>query len=250
VFHWTGALEFLLATLLVHSGFSFLHARFEHRGGPGWTSAKLISLALACLAVAGLLGLHLMRFIPDLIATVYALGVMFAGLLYVAPPVSFSQRPGGEVVLSMSLGILPVLGAYLVQTGDLTRTVYLAALPIYIAMLLWVWMHQMASRKSDAGAGGETLVDVLGRQFSGRVVVPALSALLCATVVIAALSSSVMPLALVALILAVPLWKGVRVSWRAYDDPSTMVGAQSTAFAVHTGLCLVLIVSSMWVAAN
>lgn len=237
-----------MATVLVHSGFSFLHARFEQGSALGWTSAKLTSWALACFLVAGLLGLHLMRFIPDLTASVYALGVVFAGLLYVAPPVSFSQRPGGEVVLSMSLGLLPVLGAYLVQTGDLTRTVYLAALPIYAAMLLWVWMHQMASRRPEAGAEGETLVDVLGRRFSGRAVVPALSALLCATVIIAVLSSSVMPLALVALILVVPMWRGVRVSWRAYDDPSRMRGAQSTAFAVHAGLCLVLIVSSVWAA--
>jgi 1,4-dihydroxy-2-naphthoate octaprenyltransferase len=249
-FRLTGALEFLIATVLVHAGFSFLHARFGRETAQGWTSMSLVSAALVCLVAAGLLGLHLMRFVPVFIFTAYALAVMFAGVLYVAPPARFSEHPGGEVVLSMSLGFLPVLGAYLVQTGDLTRTVYLAALPIYAAMLLWVWTRQMATRGPNTGVQADNLVEVFGRRFSGRVVVPGLSVFLCVTLLVAVLSASVMPLALVALILAVPMWKAVRASWNAYDNASAMLGAQSSAFAVHTGLCLVLIGSSVLVAAN
>ena len=143
-FRWIGALEFLVATVLVHSGLSFLHAWFDHRIAHRWTRTRLLTVAITCIVLACALGLHLMRFTPGLIFIVYGLAVMFAGLLYVAPPVRFSQREGGEIVLSMSLALLPVLGAYLVQTGDLTRAVYLAALPIYAAMLLWVWVEEMA----------------------------------------------------------------------------------------------------------
>ena len=41
----------------------------------------------------------------------------------------FYRQIGGEIVISYSLGLLPILGAYLIQAGDISRTVYLAALP-------------------------------------------------------------------------------------------------------------------------
>jgi len=249
-FRWIGALEFIAATVLMHSGFSLLHARFEHRVAHRWTRARLLAAAITCIVLACVLGLHLMRFTPGLIFIVYGMAVMFAGLLFVAPPVNFSQRAGGEIVLSMSLALLPVLGAYLVQTGDLTRTVYLAALPIYAATLLWVWAEEMALMHVPGGVRRETLVSAFGPRLSGRVVVPAISVFLCVTILVAVMSSSVMPLALAALLLCVPIWGMLVVSWNAYDDTSKMMRVQTSARAVHLGLCVILIVSSVWAPAN
>jgi 1,4-dihydroxy-2-naphthoate octaprenyltransferase len=247
-FRWIGALEFLVATVLVHSGFSLLHAWFDHRIAQRWT--RLLTVAITCIVLASALGLHLMRFTPGLIFIVYGVAVMFAGLLYVAPPVRFSQREGGEIVLSMSLALLPVLGAYLVQAGDLTRTVYLAALPIYAAMLLWVWVEEMARMQARGPLRRETLVSTFGPRVSGRVVVPGLSLLVCVTILIAVLSSSVTPLALAALLSCVPIWKVVAVSWTAYADASKLMRVRTSAFAVHLWICCVLIASSVWAGAN
>jgi 1,4-dihydroxy-2-naphthoate octaprenyltransferase len=244
-FRWLGALEFLIATVLMHSGFSFLQARFEHRTTEEWSEFRLLGTALTCISLACLLGLHLSRFATGSIFVVYGLTTIFAGLLYVAPPVSFSQRAGGEIVVSMSLSLIPVLGAYLVQTGDLTRTVYLAALPIYAATGLWVWTGQMVSRSYDEEVGRETLVTVFGARFSGRVVVPAIAALLCVTLSLAVLSSSVMPLALAALLLSGVIWRIVAVSRNAYADVSQMLKVRAGAFIVHLGLCIVLAASSL-----
>ncbi|MBD3222151.1 hypothetical protein GF314_13020 [bacterium] len=245
-----GVLEFLLATVLTHAGFSFLHARFEHRGHPRWTESRLSFAGVACLALVGLLGWHLLRLVPDRIFVVYGLAVLFAGLLYVAPPVRFSRRPGGEIVLSMSLGLLPVLGGYLVQTGDLTRPVYLAALPIYAAMLLRVWVEQMTVPGGEGNAAGDSLVTAFGRRVSGRVIVPLLSVLVCTTLIAAVLSAAVMPVALIALIFVVPMARIVTRSWCSFDDPSEMVRARNGAIVVHAGLCAVLVASSIWAAAG
>ncbi len=242
---WLAALEFLVATLLMHSGFSFLQARFEHRTAEGWTEIRLLGVAVTCIGLACVLGLHLSGFTTGFIFIAYGLAVLIAGLLYVAPPVSFSKRAGGEIVVSMSLSLLPVLGAYLVQVGDLTRTVYLAALPIYAATGLWVWTEQMADRCRDVDGGRETLVGVFGARPSGRVVVPAISGVLFVTLVVAVLSSSVMPLALAALILSGVVWRIVAVSWSAYDDVSQMLQARARAVVVHLGLCIILTASSL-----
>lgn len=136
------------------------------------------------------------------------------------------------------------------QTGDLTRTVYLAALTIYAATLLWVWIEQMAFRREEGKAQRDTLVEAFGRRVSGRVIVPGISVILCVTIVAAVLSSSVMPQALVAFILVIPIWRIVAVSWSAYDDASGMLMARNGALVVHSGLCAVLMASSVWAAVS
>lgn len=117
-----------------------------------------------CIIAACLLGLHLNvslprgNSVPRAIFIVFGLVTLFAGVLYVAPPFSFSRRVGGEIVVSESLGMLPVLGAYLVQTGDLTRTVYLASMPLIITTALWVWTDELISRVDDDKEGRQTMV--------------------------------------------------------------------------------------------
>jgi 1,4-dihydroxy-2-naphthoate octaprenyltransferase len=245
-FRWIGAFEFGIGALLMYAGFSLLLAHFKSRSAGVRRRGGILGGAVTCIVAASVLGLHLMRLTPHLIFVVYGLSVLFAGLLCVAPPAQFLRHPGGEVVLSLSLGLLPVLGAYLVQTGDLTRTVYVAALPVYAAVLLWVWMEQMSVRKSNDEARSQTLADDLGARLSGRLVVPGISLLLCASIVVAVQSSSVMPLALAALpVLFAPLWRIVITSWSAYDDPSGMRRAAVWALVAHAALCFVLVASSL-----
>ena len=195
--------------------------------------------------MACLVGLHLSSFTTGGIFVVYGVATLLAGLLYVAPPVRFSQHAGGEIVVAMSLSLIPVLGAYLVQTGDLTRTVYLAALPIYAATGLWVWTEQMASRSCDEEVGRETLVTVLGARFSGRVVVPVISASLCAALLLAVLSASMMSWALTALLSLGLMWRIVFVSWSDYADASQMLKARTRAFIVHMAVCVIIAASSL-----
>ncbi len=243
-FRWLGAVEFLIATVLMHAGFSFLQARFERRATDEWSESRLLGAAGVCIVVACLVGLHLSSSTGS-IFIVYGLATLFAGLLYVAPPVRFSQHAGGEIVAAMSLSLIPVLGAYLVQTGDLTRTVYLAALPIYAATGLWVWTGLMVSRSRDEEAGRETLVTVFGARFSGHIAVPVISAALCATLLGAVLSASVMPWALTALLSLGLMWRIVSVSWSDYTDASKMLKARKGAFVVHLVVCVIIAASSL-----
>jgi 1,4-dihydroxy-2-naphthoate octaprenyltransferase len=133
-FKWVPAIEFLVAAVLFHAGFSFLLARFEHTSTADWSGSRLLGTAGACILAGCLLGVHLNsgltlhHGVPASIFILYGVAVLFTGVLYVAPPFNFCRRAGGEAVLSVGLGPVPVLGAYLVQVGDITRTVYLAAL--------------------------------------------------------------------------------------------------------------------------
>ncbi|MCP4658124.1 MAG: prenyltransferase [bacterium] len=250
-FRWLGAIEFLIATVLFHAGFSFLHARFEDRSTADWPGSRLLGAAGVCFVAGCLLGLHLHsglslhRGVPSSIFIVYGIATLFVGVLYVVPPLLFYRRVGGEVVLAEGLGLLPVLGAYLVQVGDITRTVYLASAPIVVATGLWVWIDELVSRTDDEKVGRSTMVILFGPHFSGHYGVLALSMLLFATLLLAVLSGSVIPLALVALLLVGVAWRIVAVSWTEYSCSDRMIDVRNNAFMLHLATCGIIAASSL-----
>jgi len=203
-------------------------------------------MVLACL-----LGLHLNSGltlhdgVPRSIFIVYGLLTLFAGVLFVAPPFSFCRRAGGEIVLCESLGLLPVLGAYLVQVGDLTRTVYVVSVPLVVATALWVLTDELISRADDDREGRQTLVILFGPRFSGRLVLLALSILFYATLLLAVFSASISPWALVAVLSVVLVWTLVAVSWKEYARPTRMLKARRGAFRLHLATGIIIASSSL-----
>lgn len=250
-FRWLGAIEFLFATVLLHAGFSFLQVWFEDGATSQWPKSRLLRYAGMCIVVACLLGLHLNnglnlhKGVPGSIFVFYGLCAIFVGVLYIVPPFNFCRRAGGEVVISESLGMIPVLGAYLVQVGDLTRTVYLASLPLVVATWLWVWTDELASRIDDEKAGRKTMVIDFGPRFSGRFVVLALSILLYAMLLLAVFSASIIPLTLIMLLLGGLVWKIVAVSWKKYSCADRMIDVRKKAFILHLATCSIIAASSL-----
>jgi len=244
-FRWLGAIEFLTAAVLFHAGFSFLKAEFEDKFTPEWPKSRLLMTAITSIGVACLLGLHINSFLPGNIFIVYGLTTTFGGLLYVVPPFSLYQRVGGEVVLSESLGLLPVLGAYLVQTGDLTRTVYIASLPLVAVTALWVWTEELVSRVDDEKAGYKTMVILFGPRLSGRFVTCILLILIYATLILAVFTASIQPTSLIVLLSSVLALKVVTVSWIHYKNKSRMLEARKNAFMLHLVTCIIITASTL-----
>jgi 1,4-dihydroxy-2-naphthoate octaprenyltransferase len=244
-FRWLGALEFLLATILLHAGFSFLQTRFDQSTATEWPASWLLGAGMTSILAACLLGLHLNSSGPGSIFLVFGLTTLFAGVLYVAPPFSFWRQLGGEIVICEGLGMLPVLGAYLVQTGDLTRTVYLATLPLVIATALWVCTDELITRTKDEKAARQTVVIVFGPRFTGRWVILALALAFYATLLLAVLTASISPLMLVALLTFPLVWSIVSASWTEYDNPTRMLAARRQAIRLHLVTCLIFAVSPL-----
>jgi 1,4-dihydroxy-2-naphthoate octaprenyltransferase len=250
-FQWLNALEFLLATVLLHAGFSFLHAILGNRLTARWPAYRHLGTAGVLLTAACLLGMHLSSSVPphDSVPTyifvVYGLTTLFAGVLYVVPPFSFSQRVGGEVILAEGLGMIPVLGAYLVQVGDLNRTVYLASMPLVVATGLWVWADELITLEADQNEGRRTMVALFGARFSGRIVTLALSLLFCASLVLAVASASLNPMVLIVAVLAGLVWKIVAVSWDGYADNALMVNVRMNASVLHFATGIMIAMSSL-----
>jgi len=248
---WMAANEFVIATVCLHAGFSFLLASVRNKATPSWSENRLIKYAGIFIVAGCLLGLHLNRNIilrpgvPEYIFILYGLAALFAGALYVLPPFSFHRRAGGEIVISEGLGMLPLIGAYLVQVGDITRKVYLASLPLVIVTGLWVWMDELASSADDEKTGRNTMVTEFGPRFSGRYGVSALSLLFILAIILSVFSGSVSPVTLISLLSAGIAWKIVIVSWKEYPVPERMLEMRRSAAILHIAAGSILAASSL-----
>jgi len=201
--------------------------------------------SIVSFVIGAVLGLHLNAVLPsNFILVLGAIGV-FCGYFYTAPPLKLSYRGLGEIVVGGSFGVLPVVGAYFVQTGAFSSRVVLASLPITFAIVLILWVNQIADAAADAAAGKRTLTVLLGPQRSARVVAPLLVVLVFASLFLAVFTASLIPLTLVA-VLAFGLARTiVAVSWHHHADPAIFVEAQTSALKFHLTVGLVIAVSAL-----
>lgn len=99
-------------------------------------------LALACLALAALLGLML-QFgwgTGDLTLPLGGLGVL-GGYFYFAPPLNWHRRAWGEAVGGLCLGLLPVTAGFYLSGGHLVSEVLLYGLPLTFGAFNLLLVH-------------------------------------------------------------------------------------------------------------
>jgi 1,4-dihydroxy-2-naphthoate octaprenyltransferase len=92
------------------------------------------------------------------------IGLVGAGLafFYHAPPFKLAYRGLGELAVAATYGPLVTAGTYLVQRGEIDRGVWLASIPLGLAIGAFLWVNEFPDRKADAAAGKRTLVVRLG----------------------------------------------------------------------------------------
>ncbi|MBN1213059.1 MAG: UbiA family prenyltransferase, partial [candidate division Zixibacteria bacterium] len=245
------AIEFLIAILFFHTGISFLYAHFENKTATIRSKSQLLLIGIFCLLTAILIGLNinnnleLNKYVHKSIFIIYGFSAIFIGALYVVP-FSFFRRMGGETILCVGLGMMPVLGAYIIQASDLTRTVYLASLPIVVSTGLWVWISELISRSDDENSGHKTMVMLFSVPFAGRFVTTILTVLIYLSLVLAVFGrSSLNPLSLTALLSIGFALKIISLSMKELSIIKNMLKARKYAFLIHLTLCIIIIVSSL-----
>ncbi len=251
-FKWGSAILFLIASLLTHTGFSLLLAFFNNKTANSRTKSRLLLAALISLLVAIILGLclnytiQLNEKVHDLIFIIFGVTVFFTGMLYVVPPFSLNRQIGGETILYFGFGMLPVIGAYLIQAGDLTRTVYIASMPIVVSMGLWVWLSELISKEEDKQSGRKTIVMIFTPLIANRFVTPLIIFILYATLILAVFARhSLNSLSLAALLSLVYAIKIIKISWYKSDDVEEIPKTNRYAFIIHFSICVIIIFSSL-----
>lgn len=250
-FKWFTAVEFLIATVLFHTGFSFLDYFFGNKFQTILSRLKLSIVGFTCILIACLIGIHLNsdlvlhKGVPSFIFIAFGIATVFVGFLYVAPPFSFNKRIGGEVIIAEGLGMLPVIGAYVVQVGDITRTVYIASLPIVVATFLWIWIIEIIQKNDGVIKNKNNLVIYFGVNFASRIGVAIIVILFFLTALFAVISSSINSLFIIILLFVLLGWKIISNSWQNYLIPVKMKRIEKKVMQLHLATCSIIILSSL-----
>lgn len=140
-------------------------------------------LAIALFAIALLCGIIIAFARP------WALAFGVAGFLlaffYVAPPLrlAYIGRGLGEIDILISFGILPLVGAYYVQSGHITTSALLASLPIGLYTTAVLYFHHFLHWRADAEVGKVTPVVALGER-NARIVGAVILLLIAFTIIL------------------------------------------------------------------
>lgn len=187
--NWAHAAVALFALLLLHAGANLANDYYDHLSGNDEINvsraapftggsrfiqdglarpseilaASLISLALGCAA-----GLYLV-WVAGL--PILVLGVVGAvtGFFYCAPPLKLGYRGLGELAVFLDFGLLPVAGAYYVQTGHFSASALLLGTVVGLLMANVLWINQFQDAEADAAVGKRNWVVRLGRRRSAAV---------------------------------------------------------------------------------
>lgn len=252
----------LLGGILLHAAINVLNDYFDHlnhcdennqtpltpfAGGSrmiqnGILSPKQVHVYGMILLVAGiLLGLILVWLRGMPIFWIGLIGV-FSGYFYSAPPFALCSRGWGELLVGLNFGILPVLGAYLLQHNDFNLIPLFAALPLTGLVTAILYINQFPDYAADKHVGKANLVVRLG-QVKAQILYAALLIFSFLSLGLG-IYFKVLPLFNLLNFLLLPLAGFAMWSLaRNYATASALIPAIKSTIVLHTVMSLVLIVS-------
>lgn len=217
----------------------------QYSGGSRVIQRGLVTLRQMSLVsiggyVAGIaIGLYLV--ITQASVELLAIGVagVFLSVFYTAPPFRLVHRGLGEITTAIGFGPLMVLGAYVVQTGELAWAPFVASVPVAILIALVLYVNEIPDRTSDALIGKRTLPV----RWSPEAVTAAflISVLAAFGSIVLGVAAGVLPwptlLALLVLPMALGVHRGIREN---YGNPYALMATMGKNVQVHllTGLLM------------
>lgn len=174
-------------------------------------------LAIALFALALLCGAALTFFRPWALA----LGVIgfCLAFFYVAPPLrlAYVGRGLGELDILISFGILPLVGSYYIQAGNVPFNALLASLPIGLYTTTVLYFHHFLHWRADQAVGKITPVVALGER-GARIVGAILLFLIAITLLLNALLQVFPWYSAIAVLTIIPVLLALRQATGALKD--------------------------------
>jgi 1,4-dihydroxy-2-naphthoate octaprenyltransferase len=144
------------------------HVENPYSGGSGLLTSGAIKpahmrrvfLFLYFLTCAAGVFLTIMRGWPVI---AFGLVGVLSAYFYTAPPVRYAYRGFGEVSQLLNFSLVIGLGAYFVQSRDLSWEAALAVLPLGLMMFAMITINEIPDSESDGTGGKRTLVVNFGR---------------------------------------------------------------------------------------
>ncbi|MDD5134134.1 MAG: 1,4-dihydroxy-2-naphthoate octaprenyltransferase [Phycisphaerae bacterium] len=172
----------LFATVSIHLGANIANDYFDHiskndwlndnktpfSGGSRMIQNNLLSPkevligSLTFLTIGAGAGIAILIMTKSLL--VLALGIIgiAGGFFYTAPPLKLGYRTAGEITIALLFGILPIYGAYYIQTGIIDFIPLLPAMIVAVLIFLVIFANEFPDYNADRAVNKRTLVVTLG----------------------------------------------------------------------------------------
>ena len=256
----------LVGVLFLHAGTNVVNDFFDYQSGTDrinvnrspfnggspfivegiLTPKQVYRAAMAFFAIGGIIGIILAFYVSLLIIPLGMLGIGF-GYFYTAPKVHLAARGFGEIAVGLGFGPLVVAGAYLVQTGELSWTPFIAGLPVGFLIGLVLFINQFPDAEADGAVGKTHWVVRMGLSNAAKWYAAIMSATFA--VIIALWIVGVYPaMALLGLIPAAIAVRAVRIALKQHEEPRSLLPAQAMTVQIH--LLVGLLISAGLVASG
>ncbi len=176
-FHAIPAMLALAATVLVQAGTNVINdvgdelggsdranteRIFPYTGGSRFIQNGVMSLSqmrrwgIALVALAMALG-ALLAWISGPVVLLLGVAGIALGVAYSLPPLQLAARGVGEVAIALGFGLLPVMGAAWLQSGQFDAAALLIAIPTALWVTAILLINEVPDLRADAIAGKRTL---------------------------------------------------------------------------------------------
>jgi 1,4-dihydroxy-2-naphthoate octaprenyltransferase len=168
--------------MALQAGANITNDYFDHLSGNDWANKNVTPFSggsrfiqrgilppkatlfagLLYLATGVTLGIIILLITRSVFILTIGLIGIFGAFFYTAPPVKLGYRGIGEAIIAFLFGILPVYGAYYLQTGKIDMAPLAAGCIVGVLVFLIIFVNEFPDLPADASANKKTLVVRLG----------------------------------------------------------------------------------------
>lgn len=210
--------------------------RTPFSGGSGFLPMDKISsktvwnMGLISLGTGCLIGIYFIFSTGWQLAPIIVLGVIS---VYFYNPL-FSKLMVGEILAGLGLGLLPVLGIFLVITGKITPAAFFAGIPPFFLTFNLLLLNEFPDAEADRLGGRKHLVIFLGKEKAG--IVYSITTLVVYLWIISGIIAGIFPVWTLLAMLTLPFGiKAIRGALLDYKDFKKFTPAQGANVIVVLG---------------
>lgn len=258
---WLNFILTLIGAVCIHAGINVANDYFDHINGTDDLNEDFVSPftggsrviqdgllrpkevltgAFVFLAIGCLIGLYLSYVKGPVILLIGVFGIL-TGYFYSAPPFQLVNHGLGEFIIAIDFGILTTLGAYYVQTQQLSLAPVVASIPISILIAMVLFINEFQDYRADKKVGKNQWVVRLGRQKASLFY--AVIMLLTYLSIILGVVFNITPMFTLLGLLTLPICvKAIKTARSFFDDPFKLTPANATTVQLHilTGVLMTL----------
>ncbi|QBP40584.1 1,4-dihydroxy-2-naphthoate polyprenyltransferase [Paenisporosarcina antarctica] len=176
--HWTLFFAMLFASMHIQAATNMFNEYYDFTRGldneksvgiggaivrNGVKPKTVMQLALLLYAISILLGIYICIQTTWLLAVVGAVA-MAIGYLYTGGPYPIAYTPFGELFSGIFMGMLIVLIAFFIQTGDITTIALLLSVPSMLLVAAIMLSNNIRDLDGDKESGRKTMAILIGRK--------------------------------------------------------------------------------------